>query len=1107
MTTLADTVTINRRFARSARIDRDLGGTPPLVGYVMQASVAKALSTLACSQVETLQGAFTWTGPYGGGKSCAALLLANLVGGSGENRKIARDIAGDELVALYEEAFPPADGGWAVLAVTGSRGSLREAIAAAAQASLGWTDVEMAKASSSDAALIGAIESAAARRPTLLILDELGKLLEFAALHGGDVHLLQDLAERSARSEGRLAVLGILHQAFDQYAARAAREARREWAKVQGRFQDIPFLSGPDETVALLGRAIGCAKRPRQASATAAAAAAASQVARHRPTEERALAKALTLTWPLNPVTALLLGPVSRQRFAQNERSVFGFLGSSEPAGFQEHLSTTPAGEARTYGPDRLWDYLSTNFGMALAGGQDGAKFSLAFEAIDRAGAKGGPLHVALTKSAAMIEFFRNGSGLAVSDEILALSVPGASPDELSKAVADLLDWAILMRQPRLGGYALFAGSDFDLDEAIARAAAPLGRGELNPMPQRVGLGSVAAKRHYFRTGALRTFEIVADVPNRDEKVADAAARLASHDVRGSGLVVLLVGDDTFDAPEVEVRCRLMAKALREAGIVAAVGAAPVRRDLIGAATELFAIERVMRDNPRLEGDRIARREIAARHASGVDGLHRQIDAALNDAKWWLTTKDRAVRQPLTVLASELADTAFDCSPILHSELLQRERPSSSAAAALRNLCHAMVGKPNEPNLGFEGFPAEMGLYLTVLQPFGLHREEGGELDFHPPADDERGRSLGGAWAALEDAPDLRLDELYATWAATPFGMKAGIMPVIALASLMARRDRVAVYIDDVFQTSFDDVLVDKLLQRPEAVRIRRIDRSLQEAAYLSGLATLLELPVSAAALPVAQALYRRFENLPAYAQRTSTLPAEARAVRDAVLRSDDPETLLFERIPEALGGQLSAEAVHSALVTTEAAYGELLQRIVRALARGLGVDATTFEGLAERAAAVRDLTNDYAFEAYAMRAAAFDGGDGDIEGLASLLLHKPPRSWSDRDADQALLELGALARRFRETEALAIVRDRSSSTEAMALVVGLDPKVPPVLRSFVLTAGEREAATALSDRLLAMLVEGDTLPNVQLAALARAVADIAIDTDAETGVAEAVAA
>ena len=74
--------------------------------------------------------------------------------------------------------------------------------------------------------------------------------------------------------------------------------------------------------------------------------------------------------------------------------------------------------------------------------------------------------------SAAVIELFRNGSGITVADDFLAESVPRTSKAEVDSAIGDLLEWAILIRQPRLGGYALFAGSDFDLEEAIARSSA-----------------------------------------------------------------------------------------------------------------------------------------------------------------------------------------------------------------------------------------------------------------------------------------------------------------------------------------------------------------------------------------------------------------------------------------------------------------------------------------------------------------------------------------------------------------------------------------------------------------------------------------------------------
>jgi hypothetical protein len=1099
MTTLAKIVEIDRRFARSARVDADLKGHPPLVGYVMQASVTKALTTMAASQIDSRQGAFTWTGPYGGGKSSAALLVANLIGGVGENRRIAREIVGEELVALYSQAFPEENGPWAVVPVTGSRLALREVIAIAARDALNWSKATFERATASDNDLVAALLKSAetARSGVLLILDELGKLLEHAVADANDIHLLQDLAERSARSEGRLVVIGILHQAFDQYAARASRDAREEWKKVQGRYQDLAILAGADETVALLARAVRCEARPESAVDHADRAAAA--VAKRRPTEEALLADALAQTWPLNPITTLLLGPVSRQRFAQNERSVFGFLSSAEPAGFQEHLNATEQGGDRTtYDPDRLWDYLAANFSMALTGGADGARFSLAFEAIDRAAAKGGELHVALTKAAAAIEFFRNGSGLALADDFLALAAPYAEDAEVRSAIAELVEWAILMRQPRLGGYALFAGSDFDLEDAIGKVITSLDAEQLTTVPQRVGLGFATAKRHYFRTGALRTFEVMLVLVGEDDTGKGLAERVMARAAKGSGKLALLLSDGTLDPAGVEGKCKSLAKALKAAKAVAAVGAAANSYSLRPNAAELFAIERISREHPQLEGDRIARREIAARHSACLDAVKRDLEVALNGAKWWLAPKPKAhLVEPLSIIATALADEAYDEAPVLKSELLQRDKPSSNAMAAVRELCHAMVGQGDKVHLGFKGYPAGLGLYMTVLEPFGLHREGDAGFDFFEPDDSEAGKSLRPVWALLNEPAEFALGDIYREWAKPPIGLKGGLMPVLALANILARRDRLAVYVEDQFQTGLDDVFVDKLLQNPDQVRLRRIDRSAREANFLEGLAHRFGLPADGNSLPVAQALYQRFEALSIYAQRTETLSPLAQKVRGAVLKSKDPERMFFEALPEALDDSFTAEVVFNALVEAERAYPDLLEHLRQALATALGADVETFAGLSERAESVKGLTNDWAFEGFAMRAAAFEHGEGDIEGLASLLLHRSPRTWSDRDCEQALTELTSIGRRFREFEAVATVRQRPSNAEALALIVGLDHSTPPTLASFVLTDTERTAATGLADRLLEILGQDSGLQHVRLAALARAVADVAARTEA----------
>jgi hypothetical protein len=1061
----------------------------------MQASVEKALSTMASAQAESQQGAFTWTGPYGGGKSSAALLVASIVGGRDEQRRLAREIAGEVLSSRFDDAFPAQGRRWTVVAVTGSRVGLRQVIADACERAMGWPARRTAQAAASDANLVGMLTGEAeAGAPILLILDELGKLLEHEAASGGDAHLLQDLAERASRSAGRLVVVGILHQAFDQYAERADRDSRREWAKVQGRFHDIPFLAAADETVALLGRAIS-SRAP--ASVFSVVEETALAVSRRRPAEVETLAGLLAETWPLNPITALLLGPVSRQRFAQNERSVFGFLSSAEPAGFQEFLAEATLGE--TYNPARLWDYLVANFGMALASGQDGPRFSLAFEAIERAGARGGSLHVALTKSAAAIEFFRNGSGLSLADDFLRLSIPGAGEQEISDAVGDLLEWAVLIRQPRLGGYALFAGSDFDLDEAISRTMSPLGQDELAAVPGRIGLGSISAKRHYFETGTLRTFDVAIALVGLEYPPDAVVASVLAGRRQGGGSFILLLGDGSLTNAQLDGKAKRIAKALGEQGGVAAVGASRCSYRLRADAEELFAIERVLREHPQLEGDRIARREISARISSAEDALRQLLEEALSDAGWRLSTApETLVRDRPVVVASSLAKVAYRDAPVIRSELLQRDRPSSSAMAAMRELCWAMVLRGDRPDLGFEGYPAERGLYLTTLKPLGLHRVDGGDAHgFYSPPDEGDGATLRAAWEVLKDG-DGSLSDVFATWSRPPFGMKAGIMPVIALAFLLASREDVALYVDDVFQSEINDLVVDRLLQKPAALRIRRLDRSVGQTAFLGGLAEALELPGASPALPVAQALFRRFAKLPQFAKRTARLPLSAIAVRDAVLRSNDPETLLFEALPDALGdGRPEPAVVVAGLAACEGAYGLLLGEVRTALARALGADAVDFHGVARRAESIRNLTNDFAFEAFCTRAAAFDGREGDLEGLASLLVHKPAHSWSDRDREQALLELAKLGRRFREAEALASVRDRKSSTEAMALVIGVDPRLPPLLSTFELTEEEKLAATALADDLIARLAINGPDRHLRLAALARAVASVAGEREA----------
>src|SRR5205085_10117282 len=117
---------------------------------------------------------------------------------------------------------------------------------------------------------------------------------------------------------------------------------RAEWAKVQGRFEDVAFEERTEQLLRLLAHAIrhegeeaGLKALRKHARIHAQEAVSLKLKAGSMPASE--LQHCLAASFPLHPLTAMILGPLFRQ-LAQNERSLFAFLTSSEPFGFQEFL-------------------------------------------------------------------------------------------------------------------------------------------------------------------------------------------------------------------------------------------------------------------------------------------------------------------------------------------------------------------------------------------------------------------------------------------------------------------------------------------------------------------------------------------------------------------------------------------------------------------------------------------------------------------------------------------------------------------------------------------------------------------------------------------------
>jgi hypothetical protein len=1107
---LAEHVTVERRFQRSIRLDADLGSPDALQGYVLHASASTALATTSRLLSEG-QGAFTWTGPYGGGKSSLALALASALSIGDETRDLARTLLDDAL----QTGFGGRDAEWLPVVVTGRRGNpvsdLREAVADAVAKAPGKAQTRRSrKPDPGGRDVIARLVQEATLRTdggVLVIIDEMGKYLEGAGDRNVDIHFFQDLAEAANRSSGRLFVVGVLHQAFERYAERLGSAVQDEWAKIQGRFVDVPIVTAIDEVIDLLGRAVTSTLTHPQSAPVAGAIAQA--IAVRRPGTPDDLSDRLDRCWPLHPVTAALLGPVTRRRFGQNERSLFGFLGSAEPAGFREFLDHAEAGAHAVFEPADLWDYLRINYEPAIQASPDGHRWAQAVDAVERAERAGSALGERMAKTVAVIDLFRNGSGVMASPDVLATCGGEASQEEVATALGGLVRASALVFRRHVDAYAVYAGSDFDIEaEIAARMTAQTGL-DMRELRESAELRPVLAKAHHFRTGTPRWFATSLAVLGSE----GLASKDRSVPSEAAGRFILAMPEAGL--PTEEARALIERIEVEEGDRPVVVGFPP-NADLVRTLSrELAAVRDVRRDSPELEGDQVARREIEAREAYLAAKLEGELRAAFDGASW--VHRGHVVSDghaPLSRLASVLADKTFAEAPVIHSELANRSKPSSNTNAAIRALLAAMAEeKAGQPRLGLEGYPPEVGLLETVLVATGLYQEQKGTWSFAAPQDGSTPGSLGPLWRhtdeALSSGRPVALSEIYDLWARPPFGLRRGVMPILAVAYLLTRRTQTAVYVEEMFQPALTDLITDRLLQNPADVAFRQVAATAADRAALSTYAKIIESLTSTSPtpepLPVAQALVAFAFRLPGWARHArGALSDAAVRVRHALLHADDPHDLFAVALPTAVGeddsSDIAVTQVGEALQELASAYSEMLSDLQAKMLAALKHRGRDFEPLQARAAAIgAGAGDDLKLAGFVARLARFEGGINEMEAICGLVTGQPVSTWRDLEPGRAAVQLADYAYRFRRIELFGDAGEAPTQTAVM-MMAGVGDAERSVVRRAQISVTDKEALRPLVEEIEGRL-KSENLDQDRLLAVLADVAHDLLEDDGEADV------
>ena len=1060
--------TISPRFRRSVCLDTDFASATAIDGFHCPASFQAAVKFMAAHVADTEQGAFTWTGPYGGGKSSLAVALACLFGAPKPIRDQAATLFGDGVVTALKSALPYFPSRWDVLPLVTERRSIATQLAEllGLPASSGSTDI------------LKEIEIKTKDRGLLLIMDELGRGLEAAADGEGDLHLLQDIAELAARSQGRFIFLGILHQAFEEYAERLGRKSRDSWAKIQGRFVDISISVSLEETVELIGEALGHERAVRKAIPLAEDCVAQLRPSRKK-TEAKRMAGKLARTAPLHPFTACLVGPLSRRRFGQNQRSVFSFLNSAEPFGLQDAL--TKEAVDGYYPPHLLWNYLQSNFEAAILSSPDGRRWALAHDVLERCIARGASeLEQSVLQTISIFELLKDRSGLAANLETIALSFNGTDRSDIEAALAHLEEQSEVVFRKHTGVYVLYAGSDFEVGARLREILSETRDVDLNLVRSLADLQPMLAKRHQEETGAMRWFEMTIDPVS---ELGDFKSSKNTQDIIGRIVFALPMAGES--QKEIREACARAAGAQSAFPLI--VGHHSDATNLLDFARELAGLNALEGKFPELQGDPIARREIDARATEVRQQIEIILHSLIDRGQWFVgePKSQKLSKRRLNEKLSSLADTLFSDGPMIRNELLNCSEPSSNAVSARTKLMKRMAMRGTDPDLGFEGknYPAERGLYISLLKETDIHVEG----VYAAPS---KGTTLDPLWHAADKLLSSRqgtvgANEIIDVWGKAPIGLKSGLGPVFLSAYILSRRDSVAVYGERIFQASFNELCVEFLARDTKDIQLRRVQMEGFVGETLKTLGSLLKLTGKVQPLVVARTIIGEFDELVPWTSRTQSLSPQTLRVREILKRASDPNKLLFDDLPRLTearsDGRFDPDAtavlLRDALAEMRAAYPKVLEDLKELMLRELDVRSQSdeaFKDLRDRADNIRHIGGDLRLEAFVGRLTQFHGTREDMEGLAGVAVNKLPRDWNDGDREGAAVGLTELATDFLKTETMARVKGRKDGRHAMAVVVGKENMPHSLFREIQIADVDWNDVEALAENLDRALSEAD---------------------------------
>jgi hypothetical protein len=778
----------------------------------------------------------------------------------------------------------------------------------------------------------------------VVFIDEFGKVLEYIAKSNQttDLYLLQQIAEWVNGFENQAYLVTTLHQNFSSYSEGTSTSQQQEWEKVKGRYRDIVFNEPVEQLLFFASKELKLFEPSKDQIKKLDELLDLVNSSKLVSFNTILITVIVEELYPLDWLSANILVQ-ALQKYGQNERSLFTFVNETSRVSIRKNTESI-------YSVAKVYDYIVNSLPTEINNPNNShrAQWLTAFRALERAELffeENYELATRVIKTILLTNLFSKSGGL-LDDKFLINYFKKTEGNDVTDVLDGLNKSGIIRFYSYSNKINFLEGTDIDIEQELIEAGKEIPSNLNYPrlLQQYALLDVVYAKRHSFEKGTKRFFEF---------KVLESLDELKESSEGVDGYINII----SFSCKEEELI--KASKAYPDNGFVALAETSDI---------ELW-INKLIKYDLLIEkhsDDKNAVKLLTQERQYALELLEYATSRDLYDSsnRWFFNGEKREISSSRDLYAtiSWVCDTIYYKTPHFDNELINRNVLSSPIVTARRALLDQLITKNTEIDLGYpeDKFPPDKAIYISLIRETGLHRFDK-ERKIYNLVEPEKGSTFAELWADCNEflrsalTSKRKVSELYDLLASRPYKLKKGFIDFfIPVFMIVKEQDYALFYQDSNFVPFLSLDNIDLIHKKAEDFSIKAYNVEGLNINLLESYKELVGItgsrPTQATFLGIYSNFLRFIRSLDEYTLNTDNISPAAKELRNAIQRSSDPETALFNTIPVALGYgdildnpseeklTLYTLEIQKAIKELRGSYSELLNRIEGYLIEAFGL-------------------------------------------------------------------------------------------------------------------------------------------------------------------------